>query len=225
MKGERDYSILYSGILFGLSIILFFVLKLLHLIDFGKNINRVTHLNVRIVLAVLFLFAVLAELMGIEIIIGAFLAGMLFSLILKNKSGQEQLGDKLDSIGFGFLIPIFFIMIGAKFDITSVFAEETLVILPLFLIIAYVVKVIPALVILKKSFGTRKALSAGFLISSRLSLIIALSEIALKNGVISASTYSTFIIVGIITCLISPVISMKLYGSSNGFNFSGSLSR
>jgi Kef-type K+ transport system membrane component KefB len=102
-------------------------------------------------------------------------------------------------------------MIGANFEVASLFSREALVMLPIFLVIAYIVKLIPCFFLLKKEFGILKSMSAGFLLSSRLSLIIALSAIALQSGVITNSMYSTLIIVAIITCLLSPVISMKLY--------------
>ncbi len=218
IRSQMDYTILFSLILFVLFAAFFYILKLLHYIDFDKEIHKVTHLDVRVVLAVLFFFAILSETIGIEVVIGAFMAGMLFSLVLKNKSGHEELNIKLDSIGYGFLIPIFFIMIGVKFELSSVFTKETLIILPIILVIVYAVKLIPAFIVLRKDFHTKNALSAGFIISSRLSLIIAISAIALSNGVISMSLYSTFIIVSVVTCLISPIISLKLYDKNTGLS-------
>lgn len=227
VKGKMDFSILYSGILFIFFIVVYFTLQRVKMINFKKHTLQVTQLEVRMVMSVLFLFAILADILGIEVIVGAFMAGALFSLVLKNgsddirKTGDneacgvtEVLDEKLDAIGFGFLIPVFFIMIGVKFEVKSLFSTETLLILPIFLIIAYAVKVIPCLVILKKILGIKKSLSAGFLLSSRLSLIIALAAIALSNGIISNSRYSTFVIIAIITCLFSPVISIKLWGKS-----------
>jgi Kef-type K+ transport system membrane component KefB len=220
VKGKMDYAIFYPCILFAFFIVLYAILsviketnlvKAIKQTDFSKGALRVSHLDVRMVMPVLFIFAMLAASLGIEVIVGAFMAGMLFSLILKKGPDTESLSEKLDSIGFGFLIPIFFIMIGADFEVASLFSKEALVMLPIFLAIAYIVKLIPCFFVLKKGFGILKSMSAGFLLSSRLSLIIALSAIALQSGVITNSMYSTLIIVAIITCLLSPVISMKLY--------------
>ena len=65
----------------------------------------------------IFIFAFLSETLGIEVILGAFLAGAIVSLI--SQSDETSLHLKLDAIGFGFLVPIFFIMVGAEFDVAA----------------------------------------------------------------------------------------------------------
>ncbi|UOO38511.1 cation:proton antiporter [Oscillospiraceae bacterium CM] len=215
IKGERNFGLLLSLLLIVAFIVLYFVLKLFKRVDFDKAIHKVTHLEVRITLAVLFLFAILSETIGLEVIIGAFMAGMLFSLLFKDRTEHQELSTKLDSIGYGFLIPIFFIMIGVRFQLSSVFSPDTLLLLPLFIIIVYLVKLLPSVIVLNREYRLKKSLSAGFMLSSRLSLIVAISQIALSGGFITMSTYSSFIIIAIVTCLISPIVSLKLYGKKD----------
>jgi Kef-type K+ transport system membrane component KefB len=161
---------------------------------------------VRASFALMLTFATLAEMANLEIILGAFLAGILYSFLFKTYRNEIQ--PKLEAIGYGFLIPVFFIMIGVTFDFKILLTPQVYLLLPLLLYIAYIVKLIPAL-ILRKYFGWRETLGAGFLLSARLSLIIAISLIALKEGLISQSIHSALIIVAMITCLLSPIIFMQ----------------
>ena len=136
------------------------------------------------------------------------MAGILFSLLFDEF--RTEIAPKLDAIGYGFLIPIFFITLGAGLDLKTVFTWQSLLIFPVFILIAYGVKLIPAL-ILKRYFSWRQTLGAGFLLSSRLSLIIAISLIAWQSGIITESTHSTFVLVAVVTCLFSPVMFLKIF--------------
>jgi Trk K+ transport system NAD-binding subunit len=115
-------------------------------------------------------------------------------------------------MGYGFFIPIFFIMVGVKFD-PSALKEFDFTLMPfliILLLLLIAIKLVPSL-LFKKQFGNRKALSVGFLLSARLSLIIAASAIGLELGVISPGVNASFIIMAIATCFLGPV----LYNSIN----------
>ncbi len=168
--------------------------------------------SVRASLTLMLVFVVVSQFIGTEIILGAFLAGALVSA-LSGSSGHGLLGMKLDAIGFGLFIPIFFIMVGAKFDMSSLLSDSSgLVLVPLLVVFAFAVKVVPSL-LLGKFFGRRNAIAAGFLISSRLSLIIAASAIGLRLGAITPAINSAIILVAIITCVVSPGVYAYLRGA------------
>ena len=172
---------------------------------------RTAELRVRASLTLMLVFVVVSQFIGTEIILGAFLAGALVSALGRH-SGHGLLGVKLDAIGFGLFIPIFFIMVGAKFDLRSLLADESgLILAPVLVVFAFAVKVVPSL-LLSKFFGRRQALAAGFLISSRLSLIIAASAIGLKLGAISPAINSAIILVAIVTCVVSPAVYARFRG-------------
>jgi len=169
-----------------------------------------TQIKVRGALAVLVVFVVAAEVFGTEAILAAFLAGALLSL-LSGRSREVQ-AAKLDAIGYGFFIPIFFIMVGVDLDLPSLFeSSRSLLLVPLLLLFAFAVKLLPAS-LLGLVFGGRAALAGGFLLSSRLALIIAASEIALEIGAISPSVNTAVVLTAIVTCLASPVIYGRLRG-------------
>lgn len=204
-------DVLIVGTLFILFFgVLFFGKRLLtHQASFVKRIAftapKTAELSVRVSMTLMLGFVVFSQFIGAEIILGAFLAGTAISS-LSRKSVHGLLGMKLDAIGFGFFIPIFFIMVGARFDMHSLLADPaSLMIVPILVVFAFAVKIVPGL-LLARFFGRRNALAAGFLLSSRLSLIIAASAIGLRLGLISPQINTAIILVAIITCVVSPAI-------------------
>jgi hypothetical protein len=92
----------------------------------------------------------------------------------------------------------------------TILTVDTVVALPLYIGIAYLVKLMPAF-IMKRYFPWRETLGAGVLLASRLSLNIAIALVAFEAGIISETTYSTFILVAIVTCVVSPVLFSKIF--------------
>lgn len=164
---------------------------------------------VRAAFALVLVLVTLSEKIGSEIILGSFLAGVIFTLIAgKNK---EELQHKLDIIGYGFLIPIFFIMVGVNLDILSIFKNpRSFFYIPLFLIVVFIVKFIPSLLLIKR-FGINKAFSSSVLLSSQLSLMIVGAQMAYDVNLIDTSAYSAIIFTTIISCLAFPLIFDRTY--------------
>ncbi len=208
VAGAGSINLIYASLLIGFFGLILFTGKKLVKFNFDNLLFETSQFKVRAAFVLILLFVTLAEITGIEIILGAFLAGILYSSLFSKY--KIEILPKLEAIGYGFLIPIFFIMVGAKFDLKPVFSRQVLVLLPLFVYIVYIVKLVPALVLIK-FFGWRETIGAGFLISSRLSLIIALSLVALNEGLINSATHSTFILLAMVTCLISPLIFIKVF--------------
>ncbi|GAB3682422.1 monovalent cation:proton antiporter family protein [Salinisphaera aquimarina] len=167
-----------------------------------------SQIRVRGSMAVALVFIALAESLGIENIIGAFLAGVIISLL----SGQESsvLREKLDAIGYGFLIPIFFIMVGVNFDLPALLASNSpWTMVALLTAIAFGVKFVGGLVF-RAAFDWRETFAASALLSSRLSLIIAVATIGVQIGAISPALDAAIILVAIITCTLSPIAFARL---------------
>ncbi len=178
---------------------------------FDNLLKGTVQLGTRGVFALILLFVSLSETIGAENILGAFLAGVIISLLAPRKEFVHQ----LDSFGFGFLIPIFFVMVGVDLDIWELFIDQKILLLmPLLLLFMYLAKVIPALV-LKKWCSWKEVLSVGILTTSKLSLVIAASSIALELGVINEVLNGAIILVSILTCLISPITFTKLFPKLN----------
>ncbi len=168
--------------------------------------HAASQLSIRGTMLLLLIFVVISQYISPEVILlGAFLSGILLSLFLHKE--RSMLLVKLDGMGYGFFIPVFFIMVGVKFD-PATLKEFEFTLIPFLIVLLFFlfsIKVIPSL-LLAKQFGRRKALSAGFLLSSRLSLIIAASAIGLELGVITPGINSSFIIMAVATCLLGPLL-------------------
>lgn len=167
-----------------------------------------SQIGVRASFMLIFVFVALANGLGIEVILGAFLAGAVVSLL--TGSGGQRLRAKLDAIGFGFFIPVFFIMVGVRFDLAALAGSgEALILIPILLIALYALKVVPGLLWVRY-FGWKRAIAGGVLTSARISLMIAAAEIGLRLGVISESVNSTIILMAVLTSSLSPVLFAKL---------------
>lgn len=170
--------------------------------------SATAQIKVRGAVALMVAFIVLSEWLGSEIILGAFLAGAAISLLAGRES--SQLHVKMDAIGFGFFIPIFFIMVGVQFDLPALLSSpQGLLLVPVLLLIAYAIKFAAAL-LYRYTFSWRETFAAGSLLSARLSLIIAAAAIALDLGIIDEAFNADIILIAIITCTLSPLIFNRI---------------
>ena len=168
--------------------------------------HAASQISIRGTLLLILVFVVLAQLLGEEVILlGAFLSGLLLSFFLHKE--RSLLLIKLDGMGFGFFIPIFFIMVGAKFNPQhlSEFDNSLIPFLILLLIMLYFLKIAPSF-LWARLFGWKRAIAGGFLMSSRLSLIIAAATIGLGLGVITEGINASFVLMAVVTCLVSPLV-------------------
>ena len=171
---------------------------------FDELSQATVQIKVRGAIVILLIFVVLAESLGVELILGAFLAGMLVSLF---KSPQDDsLVHKLEAFGFGLFVPIFFIVTGANLNIQALIANpQNLIFLPALLIISILVKLIPAL-LLKSRIGWRSSFAAGILLNTHLSIEVAIAVIGEQLGLLSPATSAAIIVFAVITVILMPLI-------------------
>ncbi|MCM3667489.1 monovalent cation:proton antiporter family protein [Mesobacillus maritimus] len=166
-----------------------------------------TQIGTRAVFTLLIVLVAISETVGAENILGAFLAGVLVSLL----SPDQELIHKLDSFGYGFLIPIFFVMIGVDLDIWSLLSDPKLLLLiPLLLIALLISKLLPVYV-LGKWYDKKTVVASGFLLTSTLSLVIAAATIGERMEVITSEMSGTLILVAVISCVLAPIVFKKLF--------------
>lgn len=164
-------------------------------------------IGTRAIFTLIIVLVALSESLGAENILGAFLAGVLVSLLSPNK----ELVQQLDSFGYGFLIPIFFVMVGVDLNIWALFKDPTIMIMiPLLFIALLVSKLIPILY-LKKWYDMKKVIGSGFLLTSTLSLVIAAATIGERLGVINHKMSGALILVAVLTSILTPVWFKALF--------------
>lgn len=208
-------QVLLVAVLFG---VFFAITRVGARIQFHRIVRRTmvelshatAQIGVRGAMALMVVFVVLAEAVDAELVLGAFLAGTVISSLSREEG--SSLRQKLDAIGYGFFVPVFFITVGAEFNLSALGASpSSLLLVPAILVIAYGVKLVPSLLILRTRYSLRQSLSAGILLSSRLSLIIAASVIGLRLGVIDEATNASMILVAIVTSTVSPALFTYLF--------------
>ena len=208
LNGQGGGSIWLSAILVVFTAI-FYIIGILfkHMSFLQKLMSGTTQIGIRAIFALIILLVALAEGVGAEYILGAFLAGVVVSLL----KPDEELVQKLDSFGYGFFIPIFFIMVGVDLDIPSLIKEPALLIIIPVLIGAFLISKLLPVLFIRRWFDTKTTIASAFLLTSTLSLVIAAAKIAEQLKTISSETSGILILSAVITCVFVPVVFKKLF--------------
>jgi len=186
---------------------------------FQKLLYKLEHaasqIRIRGSIAVLLLFVAIASSINTEPVLGAFFAGTLLSIFLPKD--RSALLFKLDGMGYGFFIPIFFIMVGVKLDIASLkdFGTSFNFILTLIAAI-YLIQLVPSFIMVKL-FGWKRSLSAGILLSARMGLTIATAQIGMTLGLITPATNTGIVVVAILIGILSPLLYKLLSSEVDHF--------
>ncbi|MDG6752761.1 monovalent cation:proton antiporter family protein [Staphylococcus aureus] len=179
-----------------------------------KLMDGTTQIGIRAVFALIILLVALAEGVGAENILGAFLTGVVVSLL----NPDEEMVEKLDSFGYGFFIPIFFIMVGVDLNIPSLIKEPKLLIIIPILIVAFIISKLIPVMFIRRWFDMKTTIASAFLLTSTLSLVIAAAKISERLNAISAETSGILILSAVITCVFVPIIFKKLFPVPDEFN-------
>lgn len=179
-----------------------------------KLMDGTTQIGISAVFALIILLVALAEGVGAENILGAFLAGVVVSLL----NPDEEMVEKLDSFGYGFFIPIFFIMVGVDLNIPSLIKEPKLLIIIPILIVAFIISKLIPVMFIRRCFDMKTTIASAFLLTSTLSLVIAAAKISERLNAISAETSGILILSAVITCVFVPIIFKKLFPVPDEFN-------
>ena len=169
---------------------------------FAKITKSTTQLDIRLAFFLIFALVTVAETVGAENILGAFLAGVVMKLL----EPSEATKDKLTSIGYGFFIPIFFIMTGVGLNLRSLFAHpSSLMLLPVLVIFLFIAKV-PVLLTYVRYFQKKNAFAGGFLTATTITIVLPTLQVARKLHAITSTQSDAFILAAVIVCILSPIV-------------------
>jgi Kef-type K+ transport system membrane component KefB len=156
-------------------------------------------------------FAAIAEGLGLETILGAFMAGAILSLLDRDqRMTHPDFRRKLEAVGFGVFIPVFFVASGVKFDLDALLASASNVaMVPIFLAALVVVRGLPALVYRPLLDGRRTAI-AGLMQATSLPFIVASVAIGQNLGLIDAAEGAALIGAGLLSVLLFPATGLAL---------------
>ena len=164
-------------------------------------------IGIRACLALMFVFVGLSYPLKVEPILGAFLAGTVFAMVFRHRGHLEQ---KMSGFSYGFLVPIFFIHVGVEFDLRALLAPGVLLAAMKLLVAAVLVKLLAAGVLLFRGQSPRKVLAAGVLLSTRMSLVIAMAELGTRLGLLDRTLEAQIILLAVVTAIIGPTLFRML---------------
>jgi Kef-type K+ transport system membrane component KefB len=179
--------------------------------------DSTAQIRVRGAVVLLVAFAAVAEALGLEVILGAFAAGALLSLLDRDEMmTHAAFRTKLEAIGFGVFIPVFFITSGLRFDLAALFASgSTIAMVPVFLAVLLVVRGLPALVLYRGVVSDRQAVVAGLFQATSLPFIVAGTAIGLELGLIDAAGSAALVASGLLSVVIFPALGLGLLRSGD----------
>jgi Kef-type K+ transport system membrane component KefB len=176
--------------------------------------DTTSQLRIRAAVALLGVFSAVAGQLGFETILGAFLAGAFLSTIDSERDAQYgNLRAKLEAIGYGAFVPVFFVTTGLTFDLQAVLDDPTEVIrIAVITAIILVAAVGPSLLLLGRELGIRKAAASGLLQATTLSLLVIVATVGLELGSIKPQNATALVAAGMITVLVFPALANVLIG-------------
>jgi Kef-type K+ transport system membrane component KefB len=215
-EGGTGATLLLIGSLLGLAVMVLVVIRgaersMRIRADLLRLQDTTAQIRVRGAMVLLIGFAALAESLGLEVILGAFAAGAILSLADADRvMTHPDFRGKLEAIGFGVFIPVFFVTTGVRYDLDALVASSsTLLMVPLFLLALLVVRGLPAL-LYRPLVGGREALVAGLLQATSLPFLVAATAIGLELGLIDAADSAALIGAGLLSVVTFPALGLAL---------------
>ena len=174
-----------------------------------RTFEASSQLAVRITVVLVFGLVLLANELGLDVLLGGFVAGMIVRAALKGRELQV-FESKLTAVGFGFFVPFFFITSGIEFDLGALGSAEALAELALFFGLFLVVRGTPALLLYRGVLRARQRAALAFFSSTQLPLVVAITTLAVEGGHMRSSTAAGLVGAAILSTLFFPFIGLAL---------------
>jgi Kef-type K+ transport system membrane component KefB len=172
--------------------------------------DTTAEIRVRMAVLLLVAFVAMAQRFGLETILGAFVAGGVLGIVDRDGMNHPNFRLKLDAIGYGFVVPVFFVSSGLRFDLDALLKSPAAIArVPLFLAALLVVRGLPA-ALYRRSVGTRGAAAAGLLQATSLPFIVTATEIGLILHLIQPVTGAALVAAGLLSVVLFPPIALGL---------------
>ena len=174
-----------------------------------RTLESSGQLAIRIAVVLIFALVALASELGLDLLLGGFVAGVITRIALKGRD-VRIFESKLTAVGYGFFIPFFFITSGLKFDLDALTSspENALKVL-LFLALFLVVRGTPAL-LLYRDMDLRDRTALAFFSATQLPLVVAITTIAVEQGHMRSSTAASLVGAAILSTMLFPLTALKL---------------
>jgi len=173
-------------------------------------------IRIRFALLILFVFLVLSQRFGLESILGAFAAGIVLGDLRRadRHDPASSFWPKVEALGFGFLIPVYFVVGGIRFDLSSLIDSPAAMLrVPLFLVLFLVVRGVPAL-LFRRDLGTRTTAALALLSATSLSFVITATDIGVRIGKLRDINATALVGAAVLAMVIFPLVAQSLLSGS-----------
>jgi Kef-type K+ transport system membrane component KefB len=177
---------------------------------FERTLETSGQLAIRIAVVTVFALGALASSLGLDLLLGGFVAGVIARIALKGREVQV-FESKLTAVGYGFFIPFFFVVSGIEFDLAALTDTPLrLLELPLFLALFLVVRGAPALLLYRGVLDLRDRTALAVFSATELPLVVAITTIAVEEGHMRSATAAALVGAGILSTAILPIVGLRL---------------
>jgi Kef-type K+ transport system membrane component KefB len=175
-----------------------------------RTLETSGQLAIRLAVVTVFALGALASSLGLDLLLGGFVAGVIVRIALKGRE-VTQFESKLTAVGYGFFIPFFFVVSGINFDAGALADDPIRVLeLPLFLALFLVVRGAPALLLYRGVLHARERAALAVFSATELPLVVAITTIAVDEGHMRSSTAAALIGAAILSTAIYPLVGLRL---------------
>ncbi len=176
----------------------------------GTTMETSGQLAIRLSLLLIVALAVLASEFGLDVILGAFGAGIIVGMLIRG-SDSHEFGAKLDAVGFGFLIPVFFIATGMDFDLDALLDDPAaLALVPGFALLFLLTRGLPVLLLYRRDLKPAERLPLALFSAAALPLLVAITEIGLDTGTMKTEVAVALVGAGMLSVLVYPLLAMSV---------------
>jgi Kef-type K+ transport system membrane component KefB len=179
-----------------------------------RTFEASSQLAVRITVVLVFGLVLLANELGLDVLLGGFVAGMITRLALKGRE-LAVFESKLTAVGFGFFVPFFFVTSGIEFDLSALGSAEALLKLAMFFGLFLVVRGTPALLLYRGVLEARKRAALAFYSATELPLVVAITTLAVDGGHMKSSTAAGLVGAAMLSTLVFPFVGLALKKGAN----------
>ncbi len=177
---------------------------------FEQTLETSGQLAIRVTVMIVFALVALASTLGLDLLLGGFVAGIIVSLALRGRE-VTILESKLSAVGYGFLIPFFFVHTGISFNLDALLNDPILLIgVPIFMIGFIISRGVPAMLLYTHSLDLRNRFALAAFCATELPLVVAITTIAVQDGKMSGGTAASLVGAAMLSCAVLPMVALRL---------------
>lgn len=174
-----------------------------------RHLHSTAQLPVRIAMLLVILLVYLALRLSLDVLLGAFAAGVVVRLFIRGED-RQQVSSKLEAIGFGFLIPIFFIESGITFDLHAlIHRPKVLLLVPVFALLFLFTRGLPTLLFFRRVLSRAQTQGLAILASTGLPLILVITTIGVDEHKMKPQNAAALVAAGMLSVLVYPILGLR----------------